>query len=103
MLHVSTGCRRQLPPVLIDYIERLALEGEERSQTFLLTPKQTGSGPVQDILIRCGRTASWRRVFGYEPVRAVVEVFAIGGEWYMALDWEIHPAMTGCGGKEVAV
>lgn len=67
-------CRSLLPQVLIDHLWKLAGAETAEHQSFVLSPKYTGVGEVQDILHRRGRFSSWSRVFGYQPVEAVVEV-----------------------------
>lgn len=70
----TADCQNLLPQVLIDHLWKLAAEAGSDTQTFVLSPKHVGVGDVQDILHRHDHFSSWNRVFGYEPVTAVVEV-----------------------------
>lgn len=74
----TAACQNLLPQVLIDYLWQLAGENQARIQTFILSPKYVGTSEVQEILHRRNNFSSWRRVFGYQPVEAVVEVHTTG-------------------------
>lgn len=83
----TSACQEQLPQVLIDYLWQLAGEGEGDTgvHSFVLSPKYVGGGQVQDILHRHNNFSSWRRVFGYPPVQAVVQVQFTGQRALMSL------------------
>lgn len=84
----TADCKRLLPAVLIDYLWELAADADAETQTFVLSAKYTGTGDVQDILHRRNNFSSWRRVFGYQPVEATVEVRETGFGAIMSLKEE---------------
>ena len=85
MNYVTKNCEETLPSVLIEYLWKLVSESAEALQTFVLTAKSTGTADVQDILIRRGHSSAWRRVFGYNPVDATIQVSHDNGDSYMSL------------------
>lgn len=70
----TAECAQRLPRVLVEYLWRLAAESGADVQTFILSTQYVGVNDVQDILYRRDGFSSWRRVFGFEPVEATVEV-----------------------------
>lgn len=95
----TQSCKNLLPKVLVDYLWQLAAESDAATQTFILSPKYEDVGEVQDILHRRSGFSSWRRVFGFQPVEAVVEVRLTGQSAIMALQGE-HFAPAEAGRKE---
>lgn len=81
----TAACSSRLPQVLIDYLWQLAGEDDTAGHTFVLSAKYVGAGEVQEILHRQGNYSSWRRVFGFRPVEATVEVRTTGHRTVMDL------------------
>lgn len=77
-----------LPEVLIDYLWELArTEPGEHSHAYILTKRPLGGREVQGILHLSDNGCEYRhKVFGFEPVSAVVRVVENeGGRLYMEL------------------
>lgn len=70
----TAECQTLLPQVMVDYLWKLAAENAPETQTFVLSGKDTGVGPLQEILHRRPGHSEWFQVFGYEPVDAAIEV-----------------------------
>lgn len=81
----TPACRQLLPQALIDYLWRLAGPDDEGVHSFTLSAKYTGGSQVQEILHLHNNFSSWRRVFGYPPVNAVVQVRVDGRRAVMSL------------------
>lgn len=95
----TDDCKNLLPQVLIDYLWQLADEGGDGRHSFALRIRYEGVGAVQDILYRHNSFSSWRRVFGYQPVEADVEVKIADGRAIMSLQGG-SPGPGKAGGEE---
>ncbi len=82
---VTNRCRALLPGVLIDYLWQLTHESEAPRQKFVLTAFPNSRGERQEIAIYRGNESSWRSVFGFNAIDAIVKVERNEQFWRMQL------------------
>lgn len=84
----SCDCVKLLPEVLIDYIWGLAIKKKSEKQIFILESKELGIGKIQEIYHHFDNNTSKHQVFGFSPVKAVVEVEVVDKTCFMILKEE---------------
>ena len=85
---VSSGVSALLPDVLIEYLWKLALSGENwkcLDQTFLLNHCEMGGRHAQEIC----RLYETQRIFGVEPVHCKLHVLSSKNSRKMILAHEL--------------
>jgi len=78
-IKVEDGIRRLMPEVAVEFLQKIVV-GDDTIRAIRLFPVKLSSDYVQEIVCENRAGTTRRRVFGFPPVRAMLNVSREAGE-----------------------